>query len=188
MTSSHLAGERPISSERYEVTPIECVAVTDYWRGLAAHWDSAETIINVEHDMEYSDKLASDLLDCSEPLCTHAYRVYIERLREWHWAAWDDRFVYVRADAQHASNASIGFCKIAPSARVAPLGRTTWKLLELEVNRSVRGPWHIHWPAVKHHHRYGDPLAELFQTTGIAGDSTGGFFTRRDPCRLLPPP
>lgn len=58
---------------------------------------------------------------------------------------------------------SIGFCKIAPVARVKPLDRLFWQWIEHSINRSVgvymnaggaNYAWHIHWPAIKHHHNY----------------------------------
>lgn len=164
LLSSHLPGEQPVSSEQYEVTPIECVAITDYWQGVASYWESDETIVNVEHDMEYSDRLVAELLDCPEPLCSHAYRVFLARYVRWEWAAWDAGLQYISTGQEVSEQASIGFCKITSAARVAPLTRSTWKLLEVDLNKAVRGPWHIHWPAIKHLHDYKpDPWTMLLR-------------------------
>ncbi len=60
---------------------------------------------------------------------------------------------------------SIGFCKIAPVARAKPLDRLFWQWIEHSINRSVGVfmraggagyDWHIHWPAIEHHHDYGN--------------------------------
>lgn len=144
-----------------------------YWRSLDRLWQNPTvgTIINVEHDMEYSTELARELEACPEPLCSHAYRMYLPREYFPHGycyteAAWQEGsdIAWTAEGHRHVDWSAIGFCKIAREARVKPLERAEWPGVETSVNRAVRGPqrgveqalrdrWHIHWPGVEHYHR-----------------------------------
>lgn len=106
--------------------------------------------------MQVNTDLIMDLLSCPEPLCSHAYRMYLP-LECWahgtlvnkqtttvEWALGGEDFV---------EYSGIGFCKIMPEARTGPLERASWRELEQSVNRAVRGPWHLHWPGVEHYHK-----------------------------------
>jgi len=113
-------------------------------------------IVNVEHDMEYSDRLARELVACDHPLCTHAYRMHLPRECWAHGAVANAATLTVAWGSEGeewAEFSGVGFCKIVPSARVAPLERCPWWEVEGTVNATVRGPWHVHWPAVEHYHR-----------------------------------
>ena len=131
-----------------------------YWAILARHWEWRAPIVNVEHDMEWSRELAEDLLACPHSLCTHAYQMHIPRD---HWAHGHESehegmrrlasgIQWVSQGEEWAGYSGIGFCKIAPSVRVADIERVPWPSVEQMVNRAVRGPWHIHWPGVQHYH------------------------------------
>lgn len=145
--------EEPVQSTHYCVQALTCGDDFDYWRGLNEYWDGGATIVNVEHDMEFSDGLVEGLLACPEPLCAYAYKVWP--------SAWR-RFVYAQSNVgrwieqgdERADFSSIGFCKITSEARTGPLKRFPWKFVEQSVNQAVAGPWHIHWPEIKHYHDY----------------------------------
>ena len=79
ITSSYLTGEQPFRSERYDVQGIECKTEHgefNYCDGLQKAWITDKTVVNVEHDMEFSDELVDGLVDCPWPLCAYAYEVY----------------------------------------------------------------------------------------------------------------
>ena len=133
-----------------------------YWESFTRLWSDPDVgaIINVEHDMEYSDDLARELEACPEPLCTHAYRMYLPRVYWAHGYAPDDArrltgegIQWAVQGAERCDWSAIGFCKIAPEARTAPLARTEWPGVETSVNNAITGTWHIHWPGVAHYHR-----------------------------------
>lgn len=125
-----------------------------YWRGLSALWDSPDTIVNVEWDMEFSPALVDALLACPHPLCTHAYQMHIPRTYYAHSARRDgmDGF-WLGKGVEWAAYSAIGFCKIAPQARVRPLARDVWRGVEMQVNAATDGPFHVHWPAIRHYHQ-----------------------------------
>ena len=154
---SHLPGEGHFLSERFRVLPVLCVDGLDYWRGLASVWDSDETIVNVEHDMEVTDEHVETLLACPHSLCSWAY--------ESHWISTGlPRDVisagtfgpngrqYLDGGEEWAEWSAIGLVKIARDARIGPLTEAPWNRLELSVETAVARPWHMHWPPVPHHH------------------------------------
>lgn len=116
-------------------------------------WLDGRPLVNIEHDMECSQSLVDELLACPHPLCTHAYQMHIPRD---YWAHSHDRDgmdgFWIAEGEEWATYSAIGFCKIAPEARVRPLERDSWRGVEMQVNRAVEGRWHVHWPEVAHHH------------------------------------
>ncbi len=111
--------------------------------------------------MECSDELIQALLGCPHPLCTHAYKLYwpsTHAMRP-HYGHSVGRKAHigggkwVEPNAEWAHYSGIGFCKITPEARVRPLRREHWSLLDIQVTAATEGRWHIHWPSVEHYHR-----------------------------------
>lgn len=131
-----------------------------YWAALNQAWGSPDVIVNVEHDMEYSDELEQELLDCPHTLCTHAYRMHhIATLPKGFWAHMTagPAIDWVSPGVEWASWSALGFCKIAPEVRGVPIARASWQVLEQEVNVALRAcmrplRWHVHWPGVEHYH------------------------------------
>ena len=156
IVSSVVPGESPIESEAYRVQPLRCEDDHSYGRGLAALWTTSATVVNVEHDMEFSDALVADLLACPEPLCSHAYQVWPSAWRRFVYAHSKDGRWLEQGDSS-ADFSSIGFCKLAPAGRTGELKTYPWRYVEQAVNTAVAGEWHIHWPAIKHHHDYKEP-------------------------------
>ncbi len=173
ITSSYLTGEEPVRSERYRVQGIECKrehGEFDYCNGLQEEWMTDKTIVNVEHDMEFSDELVDALVDCPSPLCSYPYQVYPTALARYIYCATtrkldedgQEKIDWIDEGEEWAYWSSIGFCKIAPEARKLPLDLIFWQWLEHTINRSVGEymnvgaglSWHIHWPAIKHEHDY----------------------------------
>lgn len=134
-----------------------------YWAAMARAWGSPEVLVNLEHDMQYSDTLARELLDCPHPCCTHAYRMHTGRYGDY-WAHSHDGLCgmdghWVTEGAEWAAYSAIGFCKIVPEVRTVPLERCQWRHVEHVVNSAiwratgaVRDRWHVHWPGVEHYH------------------------------------
>lgn len=176
VTSSYLTGEEPIKSERYHVQGIECKRAQgefDYCTGLQRVWMTDKLLVNVEHDMEYSDELVDELIACPHPICAYAYQVFPTALGHYIYCA---TTVEIGNDNPALSNphwieegdewaiwSSIGFCKIDATARVKPLDRLFWQWIEHSINRVVGTyknaggagwSWHIHWPSIQHHHDY----------------------------------
>lgn len=170
ITSSYLTGNQPVRSEHFNVHGIECKSEKgefDYVNGLQEVWLSDKTMVNVEQDMEYSDELVDGLINCPWPLCAYAYTVYPTKLGHYIYCATsrksDDEVSWLTEGEEWALWSSIGFCKIAPDARVKPLDRLFWQWVEHSINRIVgvyqnaggaNLSWHIHWPAVEHYHDY----------------------------------
>lgn len=138
----------------------------DYWRALNAHWASDRTLINVEHDMEFSDELVRGLVECPHPLCTYPYRCYLRDREYYVYTPTVDGW-WVEEGTEWADTSTLGFCKIAPEARTRPLRRIIWKFLEHSMCAAVTGfsqvepdpvanrrAWHVHWPEVRHFHDY----------------------------------
>lgn len=174
IVSSFLPGEQPLVSRGHAVHPVECVTDLSYWDGLNTAWLGNETIVNVEHDMEFSDELVQGLLDCPNPACVYPYKVYPTALQRYIYCATTDapgdmsypdhegpdklRWVEGPEDTM-AAWASIGFCKVAPEVRIEPLDRMMWQWLEHCVNRVLDHSgthWCLHWPEVKHLHNYSE--------------------------------
>lgn len=131
-----------------------------YHDALSRAWSWPQAIVNVEHDNEFSPALTEELLSCPQPLCTHAYRLYVP-VKCWahgrivNAQTWSCE--WVQQGAEFAEFSGIGFCKIAPEARTGPLARRPWRELERSVHEAVEGPWHIHWGAdgqgIDHDHK-----------------------------------
>ena len=165
LLASYLPGEGCcLRNSKHPVERIECVGPYDYWRGFLKHWDSDEVIVNVEHDLEISDEHIDALLDCPHPLCSVPYPC--------HWITtgmtrdvfavgndrWHGQFFFGGGE-EWANWSAIGLVKIAPEARIAPLGMARWARLEIAIEEAIKPPWHLHWaepygtlPAVTHHH------------------------------------
>lgn len=158
--------DEPSLESRYPVCDIVCEDPFDYWRGVQAEWVTDRTIVNVEHDMEYSDTLIDQLLACPQPLCAHAYQMHLPAT---FWAHQQSTVAWyppidpcsqffargvrqVKPGDEHADWSGIGFCKITPAVRIAPLRRDAWQGVEMSVHAAIRGRWHLHWPGVEHHH------------------------------------
>ena len=177
ITSSYLSGEEtPLRSERYRVQGIACKREQgefNYCDGLQDVWMTDQIMVNVEHDMEFSDELVDGLVNCPHPLCAYPYKVYPTALGRYIYCATSrkpdpdtgmETITWLDEGEEWAFWSSIGFCKIAPSARTKPLDRLFWQWIEHSINRSVGEymsadgqaglAWHIHWPEVKHYHDY----------------------------------
>lgn len=162
LIASHLPGEGHFHSSRFSIEPVRCEGPFDYWEGLAKYWDSDLTIVNLEHDLEVSDEHAQALIDCPHPACSWAYLV--------HWASTGLRSdviaaghgrrdphsnpdpEFIREGEEWAAWSAIGLVKLTAEARIGSLRREPWQRLELSVHDAVKRPWHMHWPAVPHHH------------------------------------
>lgn len=168
VVSSYITGNQPKHSDTFNVSEVECRGEFSYWLGLHQQWDTDKTIINVEQDMEFSDDLVAELLDCEHPLCAFPYQVYPTQLGRYIYCATttppttdgsvaDPRWIE-GPDDEWAIWSSVGFAKIAPAARVKPLDKLFWQWLEHSINRVVTSyaglQWHIHWPEIRHHHDY----------------------------------
>jgi hypothetical protein len=158
--ASHLPGQPHFESRRFKVIPVECVGDFHYWQGWTDQWPSDQTIVNVEHDMECSDTLIQELLDCPEPLCTHAYTLYLPSVGAGppHYAQRTGPKPpaggeWLNGGEEWCDFTGIGFCKITPRARVAPLERVSWQTVDCSVALATEGRWHVHWPGVEHDHR-----------------------------------
>lgn len=156
VVASYLPGETPFVSQRFDVVPVLCVGDFDYSRGLASAWATGKTVVNVEHDLEVSDDLIAALVDCPEPLCSWAYLVYpvsgIHDGPAYPFTAGNPG-PWIREGEQWADWAAPGFIKVRPDARTGPLPEKHWLGVEAATNFHTPGRWHIHWPAVEHHHR-----------------------------------
>lgn len=162
ITASRLARDTPLTSA-YPAEDVLCEGLFGYWAGLDRVWDTGRTIVNVEHDMEFSDDLVAELLSCPRELCAYPYEVrpsgMPERVYSVSYFGWgtDDSIPF-------AIFSAIGFCKIAATAQVGTkLTKTTWMRVERVIHDAVitdQRLWHIHWPAIGHRHDYeaeGDP-------------------------------
>ncbi|HET6911116.1 MAG TPA: hypothetical protein VFH54_17440 [Mycobacteriales bacterium] len=132
----------------------------DYSRGLAAAWnDPAVTVVNVEHDVEVSDDLIAALVDCPEPLCAWTYPLYAASRA--HGTEHGPIFPFcatnpgpwVTEGTEWVEWAAPGFIKATAAARRGPFPDKHWLGVEQATNYLVTGRWHLHWPAVEHHHR-----------------------------------
>lgn len=172
VVSTYLEDEKPFSSDKYDILPVQCVGEFDYWRGVSSVWQRDLTVVNVERDMEFSDELVAGLLSCPHPLCAYPYQVFPTTLGRFIYCATTDgpgcnrppRWVEGPAD-EWAAWSSIGFCKMTPEVQTKPLDKQFWQYFEHCINRvttattqvghrAIRTLWHLHWPEVKHHHDY----------------------------------
>lgn len=172
MLAARLATDEPFRSERFDVRAPVLDGPNDYWHEMNPLWDSDVTLVNVEHDMQFSDELIAELLDCPHPVCTHTYRVgpaayglqyaHDISLVGWHppieplsqYSARGSR--WVEPGDEFADFSGIGFVKIDRAARCAPLREDSWRGVEISVNRAINARWHLHWGSggvgIKHYH------------------------------------
>jgi len=166
--AASLPGEPPWRHSHYPVRTAICSDLFDYGDGLTRLWQHGHTIVNVEHDMEFSDALVANLLECEHPLCAHAYQMHQPNDRgEPHYYAhgWLPRETgpasrgqsirWISRGEEWADHSGLGFVKIAPEAQRYPLAENIpWQCVEQEVSAAVAGTrWHIHWPEIEHYHR-----------------------------------
>ncbi len=159
IVASHLPGEKPFTSDRFTVRPVECVGDFDYSRALGQAWATDQTVINVEHDVQVSDALIQSLIDCPEALCAQTYPLYAASGA--HGTQDGPIFPYcqtnpgpwVEAGTEWAEWAAPGFIKVIPAARTGPLPEKHWLAVEAATNFHTPGRWHLHWPPVEHYHR-----------------------------------
>jgi hypothetical protein len=164
--AAHLP-DRPVhTSDLFKVLDLEVGDDLRYSNGLASLWGTNKTIVNVEQDMQFSDELVAELVECPEPLCAYPYQVYPTAKGKFIYCGTTDapepgdkdpRWLKGPDDTRSVWH-SIGFCKITPQARVKPIDRMFWKWLEHAVNRVVCREagltWHVHWPEIRHYHNY----------------------------------
>lgn len=174
------------SSDRFDVRSRLLLNAHDYHRFLVSFWWERRVVVNVEQDMEFSDRLVQDLLDCPHPLCTHAYPIYFKSQKRWVYSPTRGGMP-IRWREPWADRASLGFCKMVQEARPRLPAPATWKFLEHSVcdvvgerNWQLRRPalWHVHWPEVGHFHDY-DGEHEWSDWERFAADA--GV-----PCHVLP--
>lgn len=153
---SHLSGEIPFTSDRWDTTTVECVDDESYGRALAEAWATNRTVVNVEHDVEISDDLIADLLDCPHPLCAHPYLVYavsgIHDAPAYPFCVTNPG-PWVTEGTEWAAWGAPGFMKVTPQGRYGPLPVRHWLGVEAAVNARLTCRWHLHWPAVEHYHQ-----------------------------------
>lgn len=162
VVSSVLVGEATTRT-RHPVHPVVCEDPLDYYRGLAAVWDTADTLVNIEHDVESNDRLIDELVGCPELACARPYLIRhlnkppffgcaVGPAKDCGWGPWFVRSRWVDESDVWADFASPGFIKVSPQVR-GPLGpECAWQGVELAINEAVDARWHLHWPAVEHFH------------------------------------
>lgn len=145
--ASHLEGEGHFRSARHAVKPALCRGDADYYYALAAVWESDLTIVNVEHDIEVSDRHLDELLACPHPLCSFAYQCHFASTGQAESiiaAGTGDWAHHLQGGEEWADWSAIGLVKITPEARTGPLAYRSWQDLERSVHNAVTRPWHMH--------------------------------------------
>ena len=158
---SYLPDEGHYQSQLYKTVSVLCDTDTAYWRGIADHWEQPLSIVNIEHDIEWTDAQISELLDCKYDACSFVYKCHWATTQQpngSYAATIDGRFI--APGDEWADWSAIGFIKIAPAARIAPLREVVWNRVEDAIDEAVQKPWHMHWVSdsdgslggVPHHH------------------------------------
>lgn len=159
--------EETTATSRYPVHPVKCLDELDYMEGVAAAWATDNTIVNIEHDLQYDDKLIDDLVNCPEPACAYPYLIHHHPLkapfyccaignRAKGWASFWVTCAWVTPDDEWADFAAPGFIKVTPEARTPIVDLDAhWQHVEFVINDHVTTRWHLHWPAVEHYHPAG---------------------------------
>jgi hypothetical protein len=153
--ASHLpgAGHAAFEVTKHRVVPARCQDGYDYWQALSEWWESDQTIINVEHDVECDDSHMEALLVCPHPVCSWMY--------EGHWRTTGQPggvLAHIcdnrpgRVSDRWATWSAIGLIKLTPQARTRQLRREPWMALENAVNDAITGPICLHGPPCNHHH------------------------------------
>lgn len=154
---TRLPGDREWLSGKWDTTVVDCGGDDHaYGRALAEAWASDRTVVNVEHDLECSDELIQELLDCPEPLCARTYLVYavsgIHDAPAYPFCVTNPG-PWVTGGEEWAAWAAPGFFKATPEARMPNLPVRHWLCVEDVVNDWVTTRWHLHWPAIEHDHK-----------------------------------
>lgn len=206
MVACRVAGDHPFSSDRYEVRAPVVADDYGYWQALNEAWNTSDVLVNVEHDMEFSDELVDGLVNCPHPRCTYPYRCWLKHHKHWVYTPVLDGH-WIEKGVEWADTSTLGFIKIAPEARTQPLERMIWKFLEHKVceattgfsqikigalGKSVcecslqtpedtqRAMWHVHWPEVRHFHDYDS------QVWAEASDWERFCQESGEPCLVMP--
>jgi hypothetical protein len=168
VVAGRLPTDEPLTSTSYEVHDFECRGKYDYWAGLASVWARGRTVVNVEHDMPFSDDMVEELLSCDSELCAYPYVVRPGRARCYTFSASNGRG-WLKGDEPFATFSAIGFAKIAASAQEGTnLERCRWGMVEGKVHLAVashKRVWHIHWPEIPHGHDYEGEMQKMATVT-----------------------
>jgi len=166
IVSSYVSGTTlPYRSERFPVWRIPCHSDTDYFKGLSSVWSDPFRLIVVEHDIEATDDLVQDLLDCPFSLCSFRYNLYwpstskptpqyAQRADPPANCAPRSKYLGTPVDdsAEFADFSGLGFVKISPECRVGVLSECHWAHCDIECNAAIVGRWHLHGEVVHDHY------------------------------------
>ena len=146
----------------YTVLPWPCDSPLAYATGLEWARERYDRIITVEHDMAVHPLQIAELATCPHPECVFAY--YVGNTRDGdvtpelaHRKLVDGKEVPIVEGDKFADRISLGLAKIDAAAwegvRARPMvPRVSWRSLAWELSVRLSDQWHVHWPAVAHHH------------------------------------
>jgi hypothetical protein len=137
-------------------------APTDYAAALEGWRRTEQRIIIVEQDMAVHPLQIDELDQCLYPACVFAY--YVGNTRDGqvrpelaHRKLVDGAEVPITEGDTFADRVSLGLAKIDPEAwrgviRRPVIPNVSWRSLAWELSVALAVQWHVHWPAVAHHH------------------------------------
>jgi hypothetical protein len=141
---------------RWDVIRHPCSGPFDYADGLMAVWGLPGDLIIVEHDLAPTVADVERLELCLHPRCAGTYWMSSittgYRVAKTSALNTQPRQDFVEPGCKFADMTGIGFVRIHPEQRRTPIKRVVWGDVCGEVNRVVGGPWHLHWPTIKHYH------------------------------------
>jgi hypothetical protein len=141
---------------------ISGVDVLDYAKALDKALLEQTDLLVVEQDMAFSDEQVAELEECKHPLCVFAY--YVGNTREGriapelaHRYLADGTEVPIPNGARLADRVSLGFARMKPEAFKGVIAtpvvpRVHYRDLAWCLSVRLAQPWHVHWPAMAHHH------------------------------------
>jgi carbohydrate-selective porin OprB len=135
---------------------------TAYARALDAMLAFGEDVTVVEHDMAIHYDQIRELEECEHPLCVFAYYVG----NSWHGTVVPElahRYMQfgeeniIPFDSRLADRVSLGVARFKAGAldhvvQRPRVPRVAYTDLAWRLSVVIDRPWHVHWPAVAHHH------------------------------------
>lgn len=141
----------------HNIDLMEVVCEGNSWTDTFRHLWGTRDFIVLEHDIEIRQSYYDWLVGCPYSHCAVAYKLYPSPAIPPRYAHRKSYWEFIEEGCETARYVGFGLTKLSRDVQDQPLPKhLRWYDLDSQVSALVsehHGPWHVHWPEVKHHHR-----------------------------------
>lgn len=134
----------------------------DYAKALEKALGEGDDLAVVEGDLAVMPHHLLELQRCMQPLCVFAYYIYplrgeVRVPEIVHWDAPDRIKGPIREGDHWAMVVGLGLARMRREGLSGVVARpiipqVLWRDVAASLSARIARPWHVHWPAVVHHH------------------------------------